>query len=130
MGVIQTGQGPSLVKEQVSLVDSTKKTLESAVDLNVVANALAKSTPKQVEAIASGQITRDTVAKAAEQIQSFVKTMGRDLSFSIDDTTGYHVVKVVNPATGELIRQLPSAELLKIAQSMSELKNALVSQKA
>jgi flagellar protein FlaG len=130
MGVIQTGQGPSLVKEQVSLVDSTKKTLESAVDLNVVANALAKSTPKQVEAIASGQITRDTVAKAAEQIQSFVKTMGRDLSFSIDDTTGYHVVKVVNPATGEVIRQLPSPELLKIAQSMSELKNALVSQKA
>ena len=130
MGVIQTGQGPSLVKEQVSLVDSTKKTLESAVDLNVVANALAKSTPKQVEAIASGQITRDTVAKAAEQIQSFVKTMGRDLSFSIDDTTGYHVVKVVNPATGEVIRQLPSPELLKIAQSKSELKNALVSQKA
>jgi flagellar protein FlaG len=130
MGVIQTGQMPSLVKEQVSLVDSTKKTLESAVDLNVVANALAKSTPKQVEAIASGQITRDTVAKAAEQIQSFVKTMGRDLSFSIDDTTGYHVVKVVNPATGEVIRQLPSPELLKIAQSMSELKNALVSQKA
>jgi len=130
MGVIQTGQMPSLVKEQVSLVDSTKKTLESAVDLNVVANALAKSTPKQVEAIASGQITRDTVAKAAEQIQSFVKTMGRDLSFSIDDTTGYHVVKVVNPATGEVIRQLPSQELLKIAQSMSELKNALVSQKA
>jgi flagellar protein FlaG len=112
------------------LVDNTKKTLETAVDLNVVANALAKSTPKQVEAIASGQITRDTVAKAAEQIQSFVKTMGRDLSFSIDDTTGYHVVKVVNPATGEVIRQLPSPELLKIAQSMSELKNALVSQKA
>ena len=130
MGVIQTGQGPSLVKEQVSLVDNTKKTLETAVDLNVVATALAKSTPKQVEAIASGQITRDTVAKAAEQIQSFVKTMGRDLSFSIDDTTGYHVVKVVNPATGEVIRQLPSPELLKIAQSMSELKNALVSQKA
>ena len=130
MGVIQTGQGPSLVKEQVSLVDNTKKTLETAVYLNVVANALAKSTPKQVEAIASGQITRDTVAKAAEQIQSFVKTMGRDLSFSIDDTTGYHVVKVVNPATGEVIRQLPSPELLKIAQSMSELKNALVSQKA
>jgi len=130
MGVIQTGQAPSPVMEQSSLVDRTKKTLETAVDPNVVANALAKSTPKQVEAIAAGQITRDTVAKAAEQIQSFVKTMGRDLSFSIDDTTGYHVVKVVNPATGEVIRQLPSPELLKIAQSMSELKNALVSQKA
>jgi len=130
MGVIQTGQGSPLVKEQISLVDTTKKTTETSVDPNVVANALAKFSPKKIEAIEAGQITRDTVAKAAEQIQSFVKTMGRDLSFSIDTTTGYHVVKVVNPATGEVIRQLPSPELLKIAQSMSELKNALVSQKA
>jgi len=130
MGVIQTGQGSPLVKEHISLVDTTKKTTETSVDPNVVANALAKFSPKKIEAIEAGQITRDTVAKAAEQIQSFVKTMGRDLSFSIDTTTGYHVVKVVNPATGEVIRQLPSPELLKIAQSMSELKNALVSQKA
>jgi flagellar protein FlaG len=56
--------------------------------------------------------------------------MGRNLNISVDQTTGYHVVRVVNPDTNELIRQLPSEELLRIAQQMDSLQNALVSQKA
>jgi flagellar protein FlaG len=74
------------------------------------------------------QPTREVVAKAAEQIQSFVQSMGRNLSFSVDETTGYHVVRVVNPSTGELVRQLPSEELLKISRDFQRLNNALVSQ--
>lgn len=68
--------------------------------------------------------------KIAADLQKFVQSMGRDLNFSVDETTGYHVVKVVNPTTGELVRQLPSEELLKIARDFERLRNALVSQKA
>ena len=57
--------------------------------------------------------------------------MGRDLSFSVDSTTGYNVVRVVNPETGEVVRQLPSEELLKIAQAMEQTNTSgLVNQKA
>ena len=56
--------------------------------------------------------------------------MGRNLNFSVDETTGYHVVKVVNPSTGELVRQLPTEELLKIAKDFQRLNNVLVSQRA
>jgi flagellar protein FlaG len=70
------------------------------------------------------------VAKAAADLQQFVQSMGRNLNFSIDETTGYHVVKVVNPSTGELVRQLPSEELLKIAKDFQRLNNVLVSQRA
>jgi flagellar protein FlaG len=68
--------------------------------------------------------------KIAADLQKFVQSMGRNLSFSVDETTGYHIVKVVNPTTGELVRQLPSEELLKIARDFERLHNALVSQKA
>jgi flagellar protein FlaG len=102
----------------------------SAIDPQVVSKAILASAPKPVNVVQSVEVSREVVAKAAEQIQSFVQSMGRNLNFSIDNSTGFHVVRVVNPATGELVRQLPSPELLKIAQSMSELKNALVSQKA
>jgi len=78
----------------------------------------------------TAQVTRETVAKAAEQIQQFVQSMGRNLKFSIDETSGYHVVRVVNPDTGELVRQLPSEELLKISRDFQRLNNALVSQRA
>ena len=76
------------------------------------------------------QITQDVVAKAATQIQNFVQEMGRNLSFTIDETTGYNVVRVMNPETNEIIRQLPSEELLKIARSMEQLNSVLVNQKA
>jgi len=78
----------------------------------------------------AAQPTREVVAKAAAQLQEFVSSMGRNLNFSIDETTGYNVVKVVNPDTGELIRQLPSEELLKISRDFQRLNNVLVSQRA
>jgi flagellar protein FlaG len=68
--------------------------------------------------------------KIAADLQKFVQAMGRNLNFTVDDTTGYHVVKVVNPTTGELVRQLPSEELLKVARDFERLQNALVSQRA
>jgi len=79
----------------------------------------------------ASQPTQEVIAKTAQQLQSFVQSMGRDLSFSVDATTGYNVVRVVNPETGEVVRQLPSAELLKIAQAMQNTNSSgLVNQKA
>jgi len=75
-------------------------------------------------------MSQEAVAKAAAQIQNFVQEMGRNLSFTIDETTGYNVVRVMNPETNEVIRQLPSEELLKIARSMEQLNSVLVNQKA
>jgi flagellar protein FlaG len=78
----------------------------------------------------AAQPTREVVAKAAADLQEFVSSMGRNLNFSIDETTGYNIVRVVNPDTGELIRQLPSEELLKISRDFQRLNNVLVSQRA
>jgi flagellar protein FlaG len=98
-------------------------------DAQVVAQAVSTEIkPSGVNEAA--QPTREVVAKAAAQLQDFVSSMGRNLNFSIDETTGYNVVRVVNPDTGELIRQLPSEELLKISRDFQRLNNVLVSQRA
>jgi flagellar protein FlaG len=99
-------------------------------DAEVVAVVAASAEIKPSGVNESSQPTREVVAKAAQQIQSFVQSMGRNLNFSIDSTTGYHIVRVTNPETGEMIRQLPSEELLRIAQSFEQLNAALVNQKA
>ena len=79
----------------------------------------------------AAQPTQETIQKTAQQLESFVQSMGRNLSFSVDGTTGYQVVRVTNPQTGEVVRQLPSEELLKIAESMQQTGNSgLVNQKA
>ena len=98
-------------------------------DAEVVAQ-VANTVIKPSNVNAASQPTREVVAKAAADIQQFVQSMGRTLSFSVDEVSGYHVVRVVNPSTGELNRQLPSDELLKIARDFERLNNVLVSQRA
>jgi len=109
---------------------SDKPTRPIKNDSEVVANAVSKSQLKPSNVVQVTEQTRMVVAKAAEQLQNFVQSMGRDLTFSVDPTTGYHTVTVVNPSTGEVVRQLPTEELIKLAKSMDHLKNVLVSQKA
>ncbi len=99
-------------------------------DSQVISKVLKASEVKSSDVAKYNQPTKDSIAKAAEQIQSFVQSMGRNLNFSVDQSTGYHIVRVVNPDTNEVVRQLPSEEMLKIAQTMSHLNNVLVSQKA
>jgi flagellar protein FlaG len=111
-------------------LNSAPKVKTSGVsDAEAVAKVIATVIkPSNIDA--TSQPTRDVVAKAAAELQNFVQSMGRNLSFSVDETTGYHVVRVVNPNTGELVRQLPSEELLKISRDFQRLNNALVSQMA
>ena len=122
--VVQRG-----VIQPTNLVDQNTKP-GVAADTTIVAKAIESSKFIASDVVQENAPAREVVAKAAEQIQSFVKSMGRDLNFSVDQTTGYHVVKVIDPNTGEIVRQLPSKELLDIARSMADLQNVLVSQKA
>ncbi len=116
-GAMQSGGMPQVVAQP---------TRSDAEVVSQVASTVIK--PSSVDA--SSQPTREVVAKAAADLQQFVQSMGRNLSFSVDESTGYHVVRVVNPNTGELVRQLPSEELLKISRDFQRLNNVLVSQKA
>jgi flagellar protein FlaG len=93
----------------------------------VAAAASAEFKPSNIQQ--STQQTRQAVEAAAQQMQSFVSSMGRNLNFSIDGSTGYHVVRVTNPSTGEVIRQMPSEEVLRLAHSFDQIA-ALIHQKA
>jgi len=110
--------------------NSSKLSKATVIDTQIVSKVIAKGEIKPSDVNKTSEITRETIAHAAEQIQNFVQSMGRNLNFSIDQTTGYHVVRVMNPETNEVVRQLPSEELLRIAQNMASLNNALVSQRA
>jgi flagellar protein FlaG len=89
-----------------------------------------QSTKKVDKVEESVKPTREAVEIAAKQIENYVKSMDRDLSFSVDETSGHRVVRVTDPSTGELIRQMPSDETLRIAKTIDFMNHALVSQKA
>lgn len=73
---------------------------------------------------------REEVTKAVQQIQQAVQTMTRSLQFSIDDESGKTVVTLTDSETGEVIRQVPSQEVIELASNIGRLQGMLVKQKA
>jgi len=58
------------------------------------------------------------IKKVIKHIQSLLANSGRKLSFRIDSGSGRTVITVINPATNEVIRQIPSEEVLRLAAVM------------
>lgn len=69
--------------------------------------------------------TADAVQAAVKQIESFLKDSGRSLEFKVDDVTGRTVISV-RDAGGELIRQIPGEEALRVARALSNGSKSLI----
>ena len=63
-------------------------------------------------------------------VNDFVKPFNSALQFNVDDSTGQTVVKVIDADTKEVIKQIPSEEMLALAKALDQLKGFLVKQKA
>ncbi|MBP2261160.1 flagellar protein FlaG [Pseudomonas hunanensis] len=67
----------------------------------------------------------EKVKSAVSEIEKFLKASQRNLAFSTDEESGKIVVKVIATDSGQLIRQLPSEEALRIARSLSDVNSVL-----
>ncbi|MNC17044.1 flagellar protein FlaG [compost metagenome] len=83
----------------------------------------------EAEKASNSEPKRDELEKAVTDIQEFVQAAQRNLDFSIDDSTGRVVVKVIATETGLVIRQIPSEAALKLAQSLSDASSLLFDDK-
>ncbi len=66
------------------------------------------------------EVTKEDLAQAVSHLKEYVQHMKRDMDFSVDDKTGRFVVKVYDSETKELIRQIPSEEMLAISRHLVE----------
>jgi len=87
----------------------------------------SQSQPIPSQATPNRAQIEEAVAKVKQQIQV---ASNNSLDFSIDDDTRKTVVRITDRASGELIRQIPSQEMLDIARSIDRLQGVLVKQKA
>jgi len=68
--------------------------------------------------------------KALEEVAKAVAPMAQSLEFSLDKDSGKTVVKVMDTETNEVIRQIPSEEVLAISKAVDKLKGLLLTQQA
>jgi flagellar protein FlaG len=67
---------------------------------------------------------------AAAELEQFVREAGRNLSFVVDEVTGQLVISVRESDSGQLVRQIPSEEALRIARNLAVEGAVLVSELA
>ncbi|WP_026375635.1 flagellar protein FlaG [Aestuariibacter salexigens] len=63
------------------------------------------------------------IETAVADISDFVQAQNRQLSFSIDEDSRRSVVKVTDSESGEVIRQIPSEEVLALSERIKELQS-------
>lgn len=72
----------------------------------------------------------EEVKQSVEKINNTIQTMSRNLQFSVDGDTKMKVVKVIDTTTKQVIRQIPTEEVLAIAKTLDKLQGLLLSEKA
>lgn len=72
----------------------------------------------------------ERLKRAVQDIEKFVQSIKRNLEFSIDEHSGKVIVKVIASDTGEVVRQIPTAEAMKLADSLSSASSLLFDGKA
>ena len=66
------------------------------------------------------ELSREALEKVVSQLSAYVQNTQRDVNFSVDDSTGRVVVRVIDSESEEIIRQIPSKEMLAISQHLVE----------
>jgi flagellar protein FlaG len=68
---------------------------------------------------------QQNLAAAVNLLNEQMVSTKRGLGFSFDNATNGPVIKVSNTNTGEVIRQIPTADVLHMAHKIDELKGIL-----
>lgn len=104
----------------------------AATQTSVAHGAVRPSADQKAEQSNAAQTEAGTTPASKEQLggavddmNKFVQSLGRDIKFSLDDSTDQVVVKVVDKASGDVIRQMPSEEALKLSKNMKEMRSLL-----
>jgi len=125
------------------LADSVQANKDADAVAQATGNAIGKAqlnsdvkvaeTQRQAkEAADSKSSLRPTIEAATRRIQDFLQRLGRrfELDHSFDKEANKQVITVRDSESGDIIRQIPPEETLRIARSVGYYQSALVNLQA
>jgi flagellar protein FlaG len=68
---------------------------------------------------------RGELEQSVQDLNSLVQELQRELRFSVDDNSGDTIVKVIDRHTDEVVRQIPSEEILQLRERLEAATGAL-----
>ncbi len=109
-----TGMDNKSVTEQVSKPVETEKIVTEIKPAAEVKPEQEKKQPAMEE-----------VEHVVEEMNAFMQSMQRNLSFSVDEQLGKDIVSVTDVETEEVIRQIPSEDLMVLLKKMDDVAGIL-----
>ncbi len=103
-------------------VESEKAQTE-AVNKNEPVTATPIVEVVEKEATEKKESTHEEVEVALVEVNAFVQSMQRNLSFSVDEQLGEKIISVKDSESDEVIRQIPSEEFIRVAEKISDLSD-------
>ena len=73
---------------------------------------------------------QEAIEASIHQVEAYLKAHDQSARFQLDQQTGMTIVHVYNKATGEVVRQIPTEEIVRIAQFLQQDRPAQVDVKA
>ncbi len=92
------------------------------------ARSLPETNEKRKDAVvedakkAEGKASLDEVVSG---LNDMVQNLHRHLQFSVEEKTGETIIKVVDSETNQVVRQIPSEEIVRLRQRMKEAAGVL-----
>ena len=95
---------------------SSNSTGKVAAQRQTIAVEVAEVETQEVDV----ELSQEALEKVVSQLNAYIQNTQRDVDFSVDDATGRVVVKVIDSESEEIIRQIPSEEMLAISRHLVE----------
>jgi flagellar protein FlaG len=120
IGDVQHVETTGVRLPRLQVEDRPAVTLPKSVEVELPRKEATPAPPIEVPKIES----------VTKQIDSFLRSMGRTISFRVDNASGRMVVSVLDANTGELIRQVPGEDAIKLAESIEASMSMMVDERA
>jgi flagellar protein FlaG len=121
---------------------SPETVIRPSVALRQSQIALENNSDTKVEVVQQTQQVRQNIAvqqqqkagagqnlaeakKMVVQLKEQTQSVSRQLEFRVDENSGRTLIKVTDRETGELIREIPSEEMVELGQRLRELAETL-----
>jgi len=96
--------------------------VSKVLDSKQIEKVEAKQEPIKINTQPVG--SAEEISKAIEQVQVMMDLRNRSVSISQDSESGKEVIKVRNEQTGEVIRQMPTEEMLAFMRNLTKMLGA------
>jgi len=121
----QKGQAHASVPAVATALPKQASATQPVAQPDTQAATQAISTAKPL-----GPTDAEVKAAAAKVSQAIALSSPDAMEFATDKATGKSVVRIVDTKTGKLIQQIPSEQMIEIAQSIGNPTGLLLNQKA